>query len=116
MYSQVENGIMLEPKQVNIIVMDAMGGLSHNSEIKQIPVKLLLNFNGEEEDEISFKITLFNPDNRLVASYSGFLDEYEKDFTPQLPIKDCFGQWILSVVIKGKVELSEEFKLILPKK
>ena len=97
---------------VNILLMDAMGALTDT--INKLPVRLMLNFPATTEDEeVFYTISLFNPDNRLTSKITGFLDVWEKDFAPLLPIRDIFGKWKLIIELSGSINKTENYSLIL---
>ena len=99
---------------INILLMDGMGGLTDNKYINELPVRLMLNYpTTNENDEVVYSISLLNPDNRLTSKLTGFLDIWEKDFAPLLPIRDIPGEWKLKIELTGSIIRTEEFILIL---
>lgn len=109
----MENNMNLNSTtKVNILLMDAMGALTNT--INELPVRLMLNYPATTEDEeVFYTIQLFNPDNRLTSKITGFLDAWENDFAPLLPIRDIFGEWKLKIELTGSTNRTETFSLIL---
>jgi hypothetical protein len=109
----MEEAVNLESSEnIHILLMDSMGPL--DKIINELPVKLVMNFpTMNDDDEISFEISLINPDGRLTSKFTGFLDIWEKDFAPQLPIRDIKGEWKIRINIKGTVNKIQDYTLIL---
>ena len=99
-------------ENVNVLLMDGMGPL--NDIINALPVKLLINFpTMNEEDELLFKISLYNPYGSITSNYSGFLDIWQKDFAPQLPIRKIKGKWKMEIKFTGFINKTMNYTLIL---
>jgi hypothetical protein len=109
----MEETVNLESSEnIHILLMDSMGPL--DKKINELPVKLVLNFpTMNEDDEVSYEISLINPDGRLTSKFTGFLDIWEKDFAPQLPIRDIEGEWKIRIILKGTVNKFQDYRLIL---
>jgi hypothetical protein len=102
-------------KPVHLFLMDAMGPVNSDELIKELPIRLLINYRVTDfESEINYNIRLYNPWGQLASTYTGMLDSWEKDFTVLLPIKHIAGKWVLKILISGSSNLQRNYNIFLP--